>query len=142
VKGFTRGVVWIAILLGAIGGLLYMLVFDVWVVPTGDPQLAAAILPTLMPEDKVLVQRGRSPVYGSLRAAPRRLRQGPSSSVRVFGTAGDRVEVTDSVVTTNGKGLAARHGCPQQIIAHPVTENLRDDELRCRRDRRLELSST
>ena len=43
---------------------------------------------------------------------------------QVFGVAGDRVEVTDGIVTTNGRALSARHGCPQKVVVHPVTESL------------------
>jgi len=86
VKGFTRGVVWIAILLGAIGGLLYMLVFDVWVVPTGIRSFAAAILPTLMPRTKCFVQRVVPGLFtGACRAAPR-ASGGTFVVGRVFGT--------------------------------------------------------
>jgi len=43
---------------------------------------------------------------------------------RVFGEPGDRVEVTEGLVTTNGKGPVSRHACPKRVVAHPVTENL------------------
>lgn len=124
-KGFTRTGVWLLGILGAIGLLLYLLVFDVWVVPRGpDGQFAASILPTLMPEDKVLVQRGRVPAYGELARCASPTTTGAFVVGRVFGTPGDRVQVTDGLVTTNGKGLSSRHGCPQKVVAHPVTENL------------------
>lgn len=122
--GFTRTVIWIAVILGAIGLLLHLLVFDYWVVPKGDPQLAASVLPALMPDDKLLVQRGRVPVYGELARCQSPVTAGAYVVGRVFGTPGDRVEVADNVITTNGKGLAARHGCPPVVVAHPVTENL------------------
>ena len=123
-RGFWRGCVWLTGILGAIGILLYLFVFDVWIVPSGDPQLAAAILPTLMPEDKVLVQRGHSPIYGELARCASPVTAGAYVVGRVFGTGGDRVEMSDTVITTNGKALSARHACPKQIVAHPVTENL------------------
>jgi signal peptidase I len=123
VKGFVRGLAWILGILGAVCVLLYLFLLDVWVVPTGDAPLAASILPTLMPQDKVLIHRGHQPVYGELArcASP----EGAGYVIgRVFGTAGDRVEVEDRVVKTNGQALAARHACPDRIVAHPVTENL------------------
>lgn len=123
-KGFTRFVVWSAAILGAIGLLLYLLVFDVWRVPTGDPQLAASILPTLLPEDKVLVQRGRTPGWGELARCASPVTTGAFVVGRVFGVPGDRVEIAESLVSTNGKALAARHGCPPRLVAHPITENL------------------
>jgi signal peptidase I len=124
VKDFTRLLVWITGILGAVGVLLYLFVFDVWVVPGGDVQLTASILPALMPQDKLLIQRGRVPVYGELARCASPVSSGSFVIGRVFGTPGDRVEVTDNAITTNGKGLSARHGCPQRVVAHPVTENL------------------
>ncbi len=124
-KGFTRTAGWILGILGAIGLLLHLLVFDVWVVPRGsDGQFAASVLPALMPEDKVLVQRGRVPVYGELARCASPLTAGEYVVGRVFGTPGDRVEVREGGVTTNGKGPVSRHGCGQRVVAHPVTENL------------------
>ncbi|MBX3202946.1 MAG: signal peptidase I [Labilithrix sp.] len=124
-KGFTRSAVWGTGILGAIGLLLYLFVLDVWVVPRGaDAQFAASILPALMPDDKLLVQRGRAPKWGELVrcASP----EAPGSHVvgRVFGMPGDRVEVSDHGVFTNGSALPARHGCAQRMVAHPVTGNL------------------
>lgn len=123
-KGLLRGTIWVLVILGAICGLLYLLVFDVWVVPTGDKEMAASILPALMPEDKLLVQRGRTPVYGELARCISPTAPGTFVVGRVFGTAGDRVEVNDFAVLTNGQRLAARHGCPPRTIAHPVSETL------------------
>jgi len=125
VKGFTRTAVWLLGILGAIGLLLYLLVFDVWIVPRGpDGVFAASILPTLMPEDKVLVQRRRVPGYGELARCASPSVTGGYVVGRVFGTPGDRVEVNDGAVVTNGKALASRHGCPPKVVAHPITENL------------------
>ncbi|MBX3205586.1 MAG: signal peptidase I [Labilithrix sp.] len=124
-KGFTRWAVWGTGIFGAIALLLHLFVFDLWVVPRGDDaQFAASILPALMPEDKVLVQRGRVPKWGELARCASPLTSGSYVVGRVFGLPGDRVEVTDSGVSTNGTTLAARHGCPQRMVAHPVTENL------------------
>ncbi len=123
-RGFARGVAWVVGVLGAVGVLLYLLVFDVWVVPSGDVGFAASILPTLMPEDKVLVLRGHGVSFGELARCASVDTPGTFVVGRVFGAAGDRVEVTDGTITTNGKGLSARHACPERLVAHPVTENL------------------
>jgi signal peptidase I len=123
--GFTRSVIWLAVILGAIGLLLHMFVFDLWVVPRGvDGQFAASVLPTLMPEDKVLVLRGRVPLYGELARCASPVTPGELVVGRVLGSPGDRLTVTDQIVTTNGKPLAARRGCAPRLVAHPVTENL------------------
>lgn len=123
-KSIWRGLVWVLVILAAIGGLLYLFVFDTWVVPGNDPEFVASVLPTLMPQDKILIQRGRIPRYGELARCASPTTPGSFVIGRVFGGAGDRVEVSDRVVTTNGTGLAARHACPQRKIVHPVTQGL------------------
>lgn len=124
-KGFVRAVVWIAGILGAIGLLLHLFVFDVWTVPPSDNgQFAASILPTMQIGDHVLVQRGRIPNVGELARCASPLTSGTLVVGRVFGRGGDRVEVSDGRVMTNGTAVASRHGCPQMIVPHPITQNL------------------
>lgn len=124
-KELTRLVLWLGGILGAIGLLLYLLVFDVWVVPRGqEVQFPASILPTLMPEDKLLIQRGRVPRWGELARCASPQTAGEYVVGRVFGVPGDRVEVSDGGITTNGKPFTSRTWCKQQVVAHPITGNL------------------
>lgn len=123
-NGFTRTATWILGIFGALGLLLYLLVLDVWIVPRGGAPFAASVLPTLMPEDKVLVRRGRAPAYGELARCASPTSPGAYVVGRVFGMPGDRVEVKEGVVTTNGKAPVSHGGCPPKVVAHPVTGNL------------------
>lgn len=123
-RGFLRGVFWLLGIFGAIALLCHLLFVDEWRVPAGtDAQFGASIRPTLAVDDLVLVHRGRRPKVGELARCTSPVSGEPVVG-RVFGTAGDRVEVTDQAVTTNGKALAARHGCPPVVVPHPVTQNL------------------
>jgi signal peptidase I len=125
VKGFTRGVLWVAGILGAICLLLHLFVFEVWTVPRGpDDLFGASILPTLKVDDRVLVQRGRRPNIGELARCSSPLVSGGYVVGRVFGKSRDRVEVTDRRVTTNGQALASRYACPPVVVPHPVTQSL------------------
>lgn len=105
--------------------LLYLLVFDVWVVQPqpDDISFTASILPALMPEDKVLIRRGSTPRVGEL-ARCRHPTANQWVVGRVFGEAGDRVEVTDHGVRTNNLQMSAAHGCPQMTVPHPITQAL------------------
>lgn len=122
-RTLRRWLVWGGLILGAVCALLYLLVFDVWVVPH-DPWLAASVLPTLVPEDKILVQRGRTPRFGELARCTSAT--SPSGYVvgRVYGAGGDRVEVRPAAVVTNGTAESDRQRCDPVVVAHPETQNL------------------
>lgn len=120
-----RWLLWGGGIFGAIALLLYIGVFDVWVFdPGNDAQLGASALPALKPQDKLLLRRRSTPVYGELARCEHPLAPGTFVVGRVFGTPGDRVEVTDGAVITNGKGLSSSHGCGRHVVPHPVTQNL------------------
>jgi signal peptidase I len=124
VRGITRAALWIAAIAGAVILLLHLFVFDEWTVPRGDPQLAASVLPALMPDDFILLRKGSSPAYGELARCLSPLSPGTYVVGRVFGTRGDRVEVSDVSVVTSGTSLSARHACGELTIPHPATGNL------------------
>jgi signal peptidase I len=124
VQELTRIGIWILVIIAAICTLLYLFVFDTWTVPGSDKLFAASVLPAMKPEDVVLLRRGSTPGYGELARCINPTSPGTFVVGRVFGTAGDRVEVSDFAVITSGKSLAARHGCPEVIVSHPVTEIL------------------
>lgn len=114
---------WSGGVLGAIGVLLYLFVFDVWVVPH-DPLLAASAFPTLAPDDKMLVQRERVPGVGELARCTSPTEPGGYVVGRVFGVGGDRIQIVDGEITRNGARVGARHLCDPVVLAHPVTQNL------------------
>ena len=65
-RGFIRGTAWVTAIAGAICLLLYLLVFDTWVVPKDDVMLGASVEPNVRVEDRLLVRRGQTPTYGQL----------------------------------------------------------------------------
>jgi signal peptidase I len=125
VRDLIRWLLWGGAILGAIGLLLHLFFFDAWVVPRdAEIPFAASIFPTLAPEDKVLIHRGKTPGFGQLVRCASPLSPGAFVVGRVFGVAGDRVEVSDAAVMTNGKAMGTRHNCEPKTIAHPATGNL------------------
>lgn len=120
---FVRRVFWSTGIFGAVCALLYLLVVDVWVVPP-DRVLATSVLPTLAPGDKLLVHRGKTPRFAELARCASPTAPGQWVVGRVFGVPGDRVEVTDGHVLTNGAAIEVRHACDAVTVAHPVTQNL------------------
>jgi signal peptidase I len=121
-RGFLRFVMWATLILGAIGLLLYLLVFDVWTVPNDDPVAAAAMEPTLHPLDHLLVSHGTDNKPGHLVRcvdpdAPGRFVVG-----RVVAKGGDTVAV-DELVVVNGKRNPSPHACIEahRNMRHPTT---------------------
>lgn len=112
---------WLTAILGAVGLLLYLYVFDTWVVPSDEPALTAALLPTLSPEDRILTRRGSTPKVGELNRCLRGDGSGKYIVGRVFGTIGDEVDIDNERVTTNGKGVPTRFGCGTVSVVHPVS---------------------
>lgn len=120
-SSWTKNLFWLVAILGGITLLLYLFVFDTWVVPGDDALLTAAIAPTLSPEDRILTRRGSTPKVGELARCFVPDGSGKYVIARVFGAAGDTVVVENERVTTNGKGAASRFSCGAVSVVHPVT---------------------
>ncbi len=121
-RGFLRFMLWTLGILGVIGLVLYLLVFDAWIVPGDDPVASVAIEPTLHPGDHLLLTRGSDVRPGHLVRcidpdAPGRFVVG-----RVVAKGGDTVAV-DEIVVINGKRNPSPHACVEskRSMRHPVT---------------------
>jgi signal peptidase I len=120
-SSFGRTLLWLTAILGAIGLLLYLFVFDTWVIPSDDPLLTASIAPTLSPDDRILTRRGSSPVTGELVRCFMPDGSGKYTIGRVFGLGGDSVEVNNERVAVNGVSPKTRFGCGIVSVVHPVS---------------------
>ncbi len=120
-SGFTRNVLWLTGILGAITLLLYLFVFDTWVIPADDQPFATSIAPTLDAEDRILTRRGSSPRIGELARCIVPDGSGRFTIGRMFGSAGDSVEINNERVSVNGKSPSARFGCGLVTVTQPVT---------------------
>lgn len=116
-----RGLFWLAAILAAVGVLLYLFVFDTFVVPAGDPGFAMSIEPTLRAGDRVLTRRGVIPGRGDLVRCTSSL-QGGEVIGRIAGLGGDTVEIRGENVVLNGKPQPTRHACPKVSVVHPVSQ--------------------
>ncbi len=120
-SSFSRNVFWLIAILGSITGLLYLFVFDTWVVPADDPLLTASMLPTLSPDDRILTRRGTQPVIGELARCLLPDGSGKYTIGRVFGRGGDLVEINNERVAVNGKPIKSMFGCGVVSVVHPVS---------------------
>jgi signal peptidase I len=115
-------VVWLLAIVGAVGLLLYLYVFDTWEIPGNDPLFVASIEPTLKPQDRILTSRRSTPTFGELSRCLIPDGSGTYTIGRVFGVEGDTVEVLNERVTVNGKAPATRFGCGTTNVVHPVSQ--------------------
>jgi signal peptidase I len=120
-SSFLKTVLWIAGILGAVILLLYLFVFDTWVIPNDDVALAAAVEPTLTPDDRILTRRGSPPKLGELARCIMPDGSGKFVIGRAFGYPGDNVVIDNERVSVNGKNLPARFQCGVVTVTQPVT---------------------
>jgi signal peptidase I len=120
-SSFGRNLLWLVAILGSIGLLLYLFVFDTYVIPGDDPLATASILPTLSPQDRILTRRGSQPVVGELARCALPEGNGKYVIGRVFGGPGDDVEISNERVSVNGKVPKTRFACGIVNVVHPVS---------------------
>ncbi len=117
---FLKGCAWVAAILGAITLLLFLFVLDSWVVPN-EPELAISVLPTLKPDDRIVVQRGSIPNTGQLARCVDPQNSAKFVIGRVFGIGGDTVEMQAERMTVSGHHVVTRHGCPPMTVINAAT---------------------
>jgi len=122
-RTWLKIVAWVVGILGVVATLLYVLVFDVWTVPTDDPMESASIEPTLSAGDVVLVSRHTSVERGNLLRCPDPQAPGRFVIARAISPGGEAVEIRDEVVTIDGKRTPSPRACdtPTEVIHDPQT---------------------
>jgi signal peptidase I len=120
-SSFGRNLLWLVAILGSITLLLYLFVFDTWVVPGDDPLFTASLLPTLSPQDRILTRRGSQPNTGELARCIIPDGSGKYTIGRVFGIGGDTVEINNERVAVGGKSPKTRFSCGIVSVVHPVS---------------------
>lgn len=130
-RKLAKGLLWTALLLGVVGGLLRWLVVKVWVVPADDPVLSASIAPSLSPGDIVLLFHAKRPGFGELVRCvdpdePRRFIIG-----RIAAEGGDTLVIEGGRLKINGNYASIEHGCaePTFVVNDPNTGS--PVEMRC-----------
>ncbi len=112
---FLKGLLWVAGLTGLVVLLLRALLFKVWTVPD-DPILAASLAPSLNGGDVVLVlTKGERGVGDLVRCTD------PEDAQRwvvgrIYGTPGDRVAVSNGIVSINGRRYATTEACLEDSV--------------------------
>lgn len=121
---FLKAVLWTAIALGLIGGLLRALLFVTWTLPGDELLLGASVEPTLRTKDTiVLLTRGKRGFGDLVRCKdpddPTKFLIG-----RILGVEGDVIELKGRRVFVNSKVYDIKQACPEgrYWFIHPNTE--------------------
>lgn len=128
---FLKGVLWTAIALVVIGGVLRALLLKTWTLPADELLMAAAAEPTLHGKDTVvLLTRGKRGFGELVRCKDP---DDPSKYLigRIVGVEGDVVEIKGRHLYVNGKAYDPAQACPEGKYSyiHPNTEA--EIELQC-----------
>jgi signal peptidase I len=122
-SGLARFLFWVVVVLAGVGVFLYFAFFDVWRVPSDDPQFVVSVEPTMSGGDLVLVARHGSPSTGHLvRCAdpdePRRFVVG-----RWMAMAGEKVDISGENISINGEHASSPRGCvqPKATLTNPAS---------------------
>jgi signal peptidase I len=130
-NAFVRFIGWILGILGAICLILYIGLFDVWILPTDDPQFVVSVEPTLSGGDTVLIFRHGPPSLPDLVRCADPDAPGRFVVGRIVGTGRDQVEVNGESLTVNGSHTPSPRAClrPRMTLRNPATGE--DEELAC-----------
>lgn len=127
-KGLANVVVWIALLGGALAGVLRATCLRLWTMTPDDPLLALSVVPTLEAGDVLVLFRAGTPGFGDLVRCADPEVAGKYVVGRILGEQGDRVTTELAAVAVNGKTIASKRACnPSQLIVHDPNTGERFD---------------
>jgi signal peptidase I len=131
VQKLLRFLVWLAIVLGAIIGILRTTAIRWWQVPADDPELGASLGPTLRGGDWVILWRLTKPNVGSLVVCPDP--DDPTAVVmgRIAARGGQVVELQGPVVKVDGKVPIVEYNCTEREFTVINPDTLKPEELSC-----------
>jgi len=118
-----RILLWTAVSVGAVVGLLRLTVIRWWRVPMDDPYLEASIAPTLRGGDLVLLWRATQPSFGALVVCPDPEDPGRVVIGRIVGEGGDRVAIDGDHLEINDRSAHTETACSEAVfqVQDPAT---------------------
>jgi signal peptidase I len=132
-RSYLKFLLWTAGIVAAVGLFLYFGFFDVWTVPSDDPQLNVSVQPTLLDRDVVLVSRHGTPGWGNLVRCLDPDNPGRYVVARIVGQPGDDLELRGETLSVNHRAMSTVGSCdpPRATLKNPATQE--DVELVCSR---------
>jgi signal peptidase I len=131
VQKLLRFFVWLAIVFGAVVGILRTTALRWWQVPANDPELAASLAPTLRGGDWIILWRLTKPSVGSLVVCPDP--DDPSAVVmgRIVARSGQAVELQGPSVKVDGKMPTIEYNCTEGRVTVISPDTLEPQQLAC-----------
>ena len=120
----VKVLLWFVAIVGAVCGVLYLTLLDVWTVPLTDAPMAVAIEPALTAGDVVIIARRGVPDRGYLMRCPDPRAENPGGYVvaRVVAKDGEKVTIDSEVVSVDGKRTPSAFACEPLTIKDPQTD--------------------
>jgi signal peptidase I len=127
----AKVILWFVGIVAAILGVLYLTVYDVYVVPSDDAMMLASIAPTLSDGDVLVVLRRTGGDRGSLVRCPdpREGHAGKWVIARAIATGGESLDISSDVPSIDNHTLPSLFGCDPATVKDPRTGN--DVQLGC-----------
>src|ERR1043165_5100244 len=111
-----RVLCWVALVLGALIGLLRLVAIRWWRVPSNDPYLTASISPSLRGGDLILLWRGSRPGFSDLVLCPEPKQPDRVVIGRIAGVSRDSVEVNGGDISVNRQRQSIEGNCPARTF--------------------------
>ncbi|MFO0671274.1 MAG: signal peptidase I [Polyangiaceae bacterium] len=130
-RSVLKFLIWFAVILGIICGVMVLGVVEVWTIPTDDPQLNVSIEPNLSAGDVVLVGRHSRPDPGELVRCLDPDAPGRFVVARVVAVSGDEVSFIQDLMRVNNKREPTGSPCEPQRVMMTAPANQAEVEIGC-----------
>jgi signal peptidase I len=115
-RKILRFLIWTALILGALVGILRLTAIRWWRLPSNDPYLAASVEPSLRGGDLILLWRFTKPKFGDLVLCPEPKHPERIVIARIAGEQGDNVKLSGSRVWVNGRAARTDQNCSERTF--------------------------
>jgi signal peptidase I len=123
--------IWTALVLGVVIGLLRAVALRWWRVPSDDPYLSASVSPSIQAGDLILLWRLTPPGFGDLVLCPEPKQPGRVVIGRIVGESRDDLEVNGADITLNRKRQIVESHChhPGTFVEHDPASGIEVEQV-------------
>jgi signal peptidase I len=123
VRTIAHVLLWLALIGGAVAGVLRATCLRLWTMPGDDALLALSVIPTAEAGDVLILLRAGTPGFGDLVRCTDPEVAGKYVVGRILGEEGDRITMDHAAVTVNDKIIGSLRACMQAewVVPDPTT---------------------